>query len=135
MSDSLRSHEQQQDKLPCPSLSARDCSNSCPSSGWCHPTISSFVIPFSSCPQSFPASGSFPMNQLFSTGGQSIGVKVSVSILSMNIQGWLSLELTGLIPLLSEGLSRVFSSATVWNLIEVRVNKFFKSLLNVYIRK
>ena len=86
-------------------------------------------------PSIFPASGSFPMNQLFSTGGQSIGVKASVLILSMNIQGWLSLELTGLIPLLSEGLSRVFSSATVWNLIAVRVNKFFKSLLNVYIRK
>ena len=77
------------------------CSNSCPLSQWCHPTISSFVTPFSSCPQSFPATGAFPMSGLFTSGGQSIGASASASLLAMNIQGWFPLGLTGLIPLLS----------------------------------
>ena len=90
------------------------CSNSCPLSRWCHPTISSTVTPCSSCPQSFPASGSFAMSQLFVSGGQSIGASVSASVLPVNIQGWFPLGLTGLISLLSKGLSRVFSSTTIW---------------------
>ena len=89
------------------------CSNSCPSSRWCHPTISSSVIPFSSCLQSFPASWSFPVSQLFASGGQSIGVSASVLLLPMNIQGWFLLELSGLIFLQFKRLSRVFSSTTV----------------------
>ena len=99
-------------RLPPPSLSPRVCSNSCPLSQWCHPTISPSVVPFSTCPQSFPASGSLPMNQFFVSGGQSIGA--STSVLPINIQGWFPLGLTSLISLLSEGLSRAFSSTTVW---------------------
>ena len=94
--------------FPCPSPSPGACSNSCPSNEWCHPTISSSVTPFSSCPQSFPASGSFPMSQLFTSSSQSI--EVSASVLPMNIQGWFPLGWTGLISLLSKGLSRVFST-------------------------
>ena len=97
--------------LPLPVLSPGVCSNSCPLNQWCHPTISSFVVPFSSCLQSFPASGSFPMSWLFVSGGQSIGA--SASVLPMNIQDWLPLGLTGLISLLFKGLSRVFSSTPV----------------------
>ena len=97
-------------QAPCPSLSPGFCSNSCPLSWWCHPTISSSVIPFSSCPQSFPASESFPMSQLFTSGGQRIGASASPSVLPMNIQGWFPLGWTGWISLLSKGLSRVFSS-------------------------
>ena len=89
------------------------CSNSCPSSWWCHPTISFPVTPFSSCPQSFPSSGSFPMSQFFASGGQSIGVSVSASVLPMNIQDWFPLGWTGWISLQSKGLSRVFSNTTV----------------------
>ena len=96
-------------RLPCPSLSSRVCSNSCPLSQWCHLTISFSVIPFFS----FPALGSFPMSQLFASGGQSIGASALASILSMNIKGWFPLGLTGFISLLSEGLSRVFSNTTV----------------------
>ena len=96
----------------CPSLSPRVCSNSCPLSWWCHQTISSSVVLFSSCLQSFPASGSFLMSWLFASGGQSIRALASVSVLPVNIQGWFPLGLTGLIPLLSKGLSRVFSSTT-----------------------
>ena len=96
--------------LLCPSLSPGVCSNSCPLSQWRHPTISSSVAPFS-CLQSFPASESFPMSQLFTSGGQNIGA--SASILPMNIQGWFPLGLTGLISLLSKGLSKVFSNTTV----------------------
>ena len=99
--------------LPCPSLSTIVCSNSCSLSQWCHPTISSSVIPFSSCPQSFPASGSFPMSQFFASGGQSIGVSASASVLPMNIQNWCLWGLTGLIFLQSKGLSTVFSNTTV----------------------
>ena len=105
MSDSLQPHKSQHARPPCPSPTPGVHPNSCPLSRWCHPTISSYVTLF--CPQSFPASGSFPMSQLFASGGQSNGV--SASILIMNIQGWFSLGLTGLIALLSKGL-RVFSS-------------------------
>ena len=89
------------------------CSNSCPLSQWCHPTISSFVVPFSSCFQSFPASGSFPMSRFFTSSGQNIGASASASVLPMNTQDWFPLGLTGLISLLSKGLSRVFSNTTV----------------------
>ena len=99
-------------QLLCPSPTPRACSNSGPSSRWCHPTISSSVILFF-CLQSFPASGSFPMSRLFASGGQSLGVSALASVLSMNIQDWFSLGLTGLISLLSKGLSRIFSSTTV----------------------
>ena len=98
----------------CPSPSPRVCSNSCPLSQWCHPTISSSLIPFFSCPQSFPTSGSFPISRLFASGSQSIGASASVSVLPMNIQGWFPLGLTDLISLQSKGLSRVFSNITVW---------------------
>ena len=109
MSDSLQSHGLQHARLPYSSLSPGICSYSCPLSQWGHPTISSSVTPFSFCPQSFPASGSFPMSQLFASGNQSIGAVVWASDLPMNIQGWFPLGLTGLI-LLSKGLSRVFFS-------------------------
>ena len=111
VSDSLWTHGLQHARLPCPSLTPRACSNSCPSSLWCHPTISSFVVPFSSCLKSFPASGSFPMSQFLATGGQSIGA--SASVLPMNIQDWFPLGLTGWISLQSKRLSRVFSNTTV----------------------
>ena len=110
MSDSSQPHEIPHTRLSCPALSPRVCSNSCPLSQWCHPTISSSIIPFSSCPQSFPASGSFPMRQLFTSGVQSIGASASASVLSMNIQDWFPLGLTGLISLGSKGLSRAFSN-------------------------
>ena len=113
VSDSLRPYRLQHNRLPCPSPSPRAYSNSCPLSQRCQPTISSSVIPFSSCLPSFPASGSFPMSQLFPSGGQSIGASASASVLLMNIRGWFSLGLTCLISLLSKGLSRVFSSTTV----------------------
>ena len=96
-----------------PSPSPGVYSNPCPLSWWCHPAISSSVIPFSSCPQSHPASGSFPMSQLFAWGGQSIGVSASASVLPMNIQDWSPLGWTGWISLQSKGLSRVFSNTTV----------------------
>ena len=108
VSDSLQPHELQHARLLCPSLSPWVCPYSCPLSQWCHPAISSSVASFSSCPQSFSASGSFPMSWLFAWGGQSIGVSASKSVLSMNIQDWLPLGLTGLISLLSKELSRVF---------------------------
>ena len=109
MSNFLQKHELQHTRLPCPSPTSETYSNSCPSSWWCHPTISSSVIPFSSCPQSFPATRSFPMSWLFVSGSQSIGA--SAAVLPMNIQGWFPLGLTGLISLLPKGLSRVFSSS------------------------
>ena len=112
MSNSLWLHGLHYATLPCPSPSPRALSNSCPLSWWYHLTISSSITPFSFFPQSFPASGSFPMSQLFASGGQSI--RASASILPMNIQDWFSLRLTGLISLLSKELSRVFSSITVW---------------------
>ena len=113
MSDSLRPHRLQHARLPCPSPTPRACSNSCPLSWGCHPTISSSVIPFSSRFQPFPASRSFTMSQFFASGGQSIGVSASVSVLPMNVQGWFPLGLTGWISLQSKGLSRVFSNTTV----------------------
>ena len=113
MSDYLYSYGLQHSRLPCPSPTPGAYSNSCPSSRWCHPTISSSVIPFSSCLQSFPASVSFPMGQFFSSDGQSIGVSASALVLTMNIQDWFPLGLTGWISLLSKGLSRTFSDTTV----------------------
>ena len=113
MSDFLRPHGLLHTRLPCPSPTFRSCSNSCPWSRWCHSTISSSVVPFSSLLQSFPAPGSFPMSQLFTSGGQSIGVSASALVLPMNIQDWFPLGLTGLISLQSKGLSRVFSNTTV----------------------
>ena len=113
VSDSLRPHELQHARPPCPSPTPRVQSNSCPSSRWCHPAISSSVAPFSSCPQSLPASESFPMSQLFAWGGQSTGVSALASFLPMNTQGWSPSEWTGWISLQSKGLSRVFSNTTV----------------------
>ena len=109
MSNSLRSHGQQHARPPCPSLTPRAYLYSCPSSLWCPPTISSSVVPFSSCLQS----GSFPVSQFFTSGGQSIGTSASASVLSVNIQGWFPLGLTGLISLQSKGLSRIFSNTIV----------------------
>ena len=109
MSHSLQPHGLQHARLPCPSLSPRVCSHSCPLNPWCYLIISSSVTPFFFCFQSFPASGSFPVSQLFALGGQSIGTSSSVSVLPMNIQGWFPSGLTGLISLQPEGLSRVFS--------------------------
>ena len=107
LSDSLRPHKPQHAKPPCPSPTPGVYSNSCPSSQWCHPTISSSVVPFSFCPQSFPASGSFPMSHLFASGGQSIEVSASISVLPMNTQDWSPIGWTGWISLQSKGLSRV----------------------------
>ena len=108
MTNSSQPHGLQHTRVPCPSPTPRPCSKSCPSSQWCHPTISSFVVPFSSCLQSFAASGSFPMSQFFTSGNQSNGASASVSIVPMNIQDWFPLGLTGLISLQFKGLSRVF---------------------------
>ena len=113
MSKSLQPHGLQHARLPCPSPSPRVCSNSCPLSQWYHPTISSSVTPFSYCLQSFPASGSFLMSWLLAPGDQSIRAWVSASVFAMNIQGCFPLGLTGLISLLSKGLSRVFFNTTV----------------------
>ena len=109
----LRPHGLQHARLPCPSPSPRTYSNSCALSQWCHPTISSSVIPFSCCLQSVPASGSFPVSQLFPSGDQSIAASASASVLLTNIQGWFPLGLTGWISLQSKGLSRVFANTTV----------------------
>ena len=113
MSDSLQPHGLQHARLPCPSPTPGACSNSCPSSWWCHPTISSSVVPFSYCLQSFPASGSFPMSQFFASGNQNIGASASASVLPMTIQDWFPLGLTDLLSLQSKWLSRVFSNTTV----------------------
>ena len=110
---------------PCPSPTPRVYSNVCPLSQWCHPTISSSVIPFSSCLQSFPTSGSFQMTQLFTLGGQSIGVSASASVLPMYIHDWFSLGWTGWMSLQSKGLSRVFSNTTV------QKNQFFSAQLSL----
>ena len=113
VSDSLWPHESQHARPPCPSPTPGVYSNSCASSQWWHPTRSSFVFPFSSSLQSSPGSGSFPMSQFFSSGGQSMEVSASVSVLPTNIQDWFPLGWTGLISLKSKGLSRVFSNTTV----------------------
>ena len=124
MSDSLRPHGLQLARPPCPSPVSGVYSNSCPLSQWCHPTISSSVIPFSHL-QSFPASGSFQMSQFLALGGQSIGVSASTSVVPMNIQDWFPLALTGLISLQSKGLSRVFSHTTV------QKHQFFRAQLSL----
>ena len=126
VSDSLRPHGLQNTRLPCPSPTPRAYTNSCPSSQWCHQTISSSVIPFSSHLQSFPASGSFPMSQFFTSGGQSIGASASASVLPMNIQDWSPLGWAGWISLKSKGLSRVFSSTTV------QKHQFFSAQLSLW---
>ena len=113
VSDSLWPHEPQHVRPPCPSPTPGVYSNSCPLSWWYHPTISSSVIPFSSCPQSFLASGSFQMSQLFASAGQRIGVSASASVLPMNTEDWSPLGWTGWISLQSKGLSRVFPNTTV----------------------
>ena len=124
VSDCLWPHKPQHARLPCPSPTPRVHSDSCPLSRWCHPAISSSVVPFSSIPQSFPASGSFQMSQLFASGGQSIEVSTSTSVLPMNTQDW-SLEWTGWISLQSKGLSRVFSNTTV------QKHQFFSTQLSL----
>ena len=111
--DSLWSYELQHSRLPCPSPTPGACSNSCPLSRWWHSTISSSIVPFSSCLQSFPASGSFLMSWLFASSGKSTGASASASVLPMNIQDWFPLGLTSLICLQSKGLSRVFFNTTV----------------------
>ena len=125
VANSLWNHGLQHTRLPCPSPIPRVCSNSCPSSRWCHPTILSFVIPFS-CLQSFTASGSFQMTQFFTPGGQSIGASASASVIPMHIQDWFPLGLTGLISLQSKELSRVFPNTTV------QKHQFFSTQLSLY---
>ena len=124
MSNSLRPHELQPARPPCPSPTPGVHPDSCPSSPWCHPAISSSVVPSSSCPKSFPASESFPMSQLFTWGGQSTGVSASASFLPRKTQGWSPSEWTGWISLQSKGLSRVFSNTTV------QKHQFFSSQLS-----
>ena len=113
VSNSLRPHELQHTSPPCPIPTPRAYPNSCPLSWWCHPTISSSVIPFSSCPHSFPASGSFPVSQFFASGDQRIRVPALASVFPMNIQDWFLLGLTSWISFQSKGLSRVLSNTTV----------------------
>ena len=125
MFDSLWPHGLQHARLPYPLPTHRACSNSCPSSQWCHPTISSSVVPFSSRFQSFPASGSFPMSQLFEWGGKSTGVSASASVLPVNIQDWFPLVWTGWLPFQSKGFSRVFSNTTV------QKHQFFSAQLSL----
>ena len=125
VSDSLWPHGLQHARLPCPSPTPGDGSNSCPLSQWCHPTVSSSVVPFSSCLQSFPASGFFPVSQFFSSGGQSIGVSASASVLPMNIQDWFPSRWTGWISVQSKGFSRVFSNTTV------QKHQFFSARLSL----
>ena len=125
MSNSLRPHGLQHARPPCPSPAPRVYPNSCPLSRWCHPTISSSVIPFSSHPQSFPASGSFQMSQLSASGGQIIGVSTLASAFPMTIQDWFILGLTGWISLQSKGLSRVFSNITA------QKHQFFSAQLSL----
>ena len=126
VSNSLQSHGLQHASLPYPSPASRVCSNSCPSSRWCHPTISSSVVPFSSCLQSFPASGFSPMSQLFPSGSQIIGASASAPVLPMNIQGGFPLGWTGWVFLQSKGLSRVFSNTTV------QKHQFFNAQLSFF---
>ena len=129
MSDSLRPHGLQHARLPCPSPTPGIYWNSCSLSWWSHPTISSSVVPFSSCLQSFPASVSFLVSQFFISGDQNIGTSASAPVLPMNIQGWLPLGLTGLISLLSKGLSRVFSNTTVQKHQSFGIQLFYRLTL------
>ena len=124
--DSLWAHGLQHIRLPCPLPSPGVCSNSSPLCWWWHPTILSSVIPFSSCLQSFPASGSFPVSQFFASGGQRIGVSASASVLPMNSQGWFPLGWTGWISLQYKGLSRVFSNT------KVQKHRFFSAQLSLW---
>ena len=126
MSDSLQPHVLQHARLPCPSPTPGACSKWSPSSQWCLPATSSSVVPFSSCLQSFLASGSFPMSQFFTSGGQSIGVSALASVLQKNTQDWSPLGWTGWISLQSKGLSRVFSNTTV------QKHQFFGTLLSLW---
>ena len=126
MSDSLRAHEPQHARPPYPSPTPGVHPNPCPFRWWCHPTILSSVFPFSSCPQIFPASGSVQMRQLFTSGGQSIGVSASTSVLPVNTQDWSPLEWTDWISLQSKGLSRVFSNTTV------QKHQFFGTQLSLW---
>ena len=126
VSDSLQPKGLQHARLPSPSPTPGACSNWCSSSWWCHSTISSSVVPFFSCLQSFPASGSFLMSQFFASGGQSIGASASASVLPMNIQDWFPLGWTGWISLQSKGLSRVFSNTTV------QKHQFFGAQLSLW---
>ena len=126
MSDSLWPHKLQHARPPCPSPTPGVHSNSCPLSHWCHPAISSSVVPFSSCPQSLPASGSFPISQLFTWGGQSTGISALAAVLPNNTQDWSPLEWAGWIPLQSKGFSRVFSNTTV------QKRQFFGAQLSLY---
>ena len=125
MSNALQSHEPQHTRPPCSSPTPGVHPNPCPLSRWCNPTVSSSAVPFSSCPQSFPASGSFQMSQLIASGGQSIGVSASTSVLPMNIQDWFPLGWTGWISLQSKGLSRVFSNSAV------QKHQFFSAQLSL----
>ena len=126
VSNSLQPHESQHPRPPCPSPAPGVYSHSCPLSWWCHPAISSSVVPFSSCPQSLSASESFPMSQFFAWGSQSIGVSASTSVLPMNTQDWSSLGWTGWISLQSKGLSRVFSNTAV------QKHPFFSAQLSLH---
>ena len=126
VSNSLWLYGLQNARPPCPSPTPGACSNSCPLSRWCHPAISSSVFPSSSCPQSFPASGFFPVSQTFPSGGQSMGVSASASVLPVNIQDWFPLGWTGWISLQSKGLSRVFSNTTV------QKHQFFGTQLSLW---
>ena len=126
ISNSLSPHGLQHARLLCPPLSLRVCSDLCPLSQWYYLTISSSSSPFFFCLQSFPARRPFPMSRLFASGGQSIGASALAPVLPMNIQGWFSLGLTGLISLLSKELSRVFSSTTVWK------HQFFSAQLSLW---
>ena len=128
VSDSLQPHGLQHARLPCPSATPGVHSTCCPSSRWCHPTISSSVVPFSSCLQSFPESGSFSMSQFFTSGGRSTGASASASVLPVNIQDWFPLELTGLISLQPKRLSRVFSNTTF------QKHQFFGAQLSLWSR-
>ena len=125
MSDSLQPHGLEHTRPPCPSATPGVYSNSCPLNQWCHPTISSSVVPFSSCPQSFPESGSFQESQFFKSGGQSVGVSASASVLPMNIQDWSPLGWIGWISLQSKGLSRIFNTT-------VQKHQFFGAQLSLW---
>ena len=134
-SDSMRPHGLQNARLPCPSPTPRAYSNSCPSSWWCHSTISSSVVPFSSHLQSFPATGPFPISQFFASGSQSIGALASAAVLPMNIQDWFPLGLTGLVSLQSKGLSRVFSNTAVqkYQFFSTQLSLWFNSHIHTWL--
>ena len=132
VSDSLQPHELQHARPPCPSPTPGVYPNPCPSSQWCHPAISSSVVPFSCCPQSFPALRSFPMSQFFTWGGQSIGVSASTSVLPMNTQDWSPLGWTGWIFLQFKGFSRVFCyRALIWVPWDITANSHWLSMLHM----